>query len=245
MNIDLNSLLKDNNGIYALRILPPAESGASKLLGGGGLIKGFLTNQLSWSASNTWEGLHQGLSSVKGQAENLSKIETLASQLGVGDAAEENAGVGAGQHAIQGITESIARYTGSQKPTFSFNMMLISLSPSDDIITPVKVLLKGCYPRTASMGMMEAPYGYETGFTGGLQDNDTTSGTGSNSAKNVWAVRAGKWFNCPMLVLDSCNVNFSQQCTPRGTPLFAEVQLVFETWRLITANEVDSFFNLH
>lgn len=245
MNIDLNSLLKDDNGIYALRILPPAESGADKLLGGGGLIKGFLTNQLSWSASNTWEGLHQGLSSVKGQAENFNKIEIMMSQLGVGDAAAENAGIGAGQHAIQGITESIARYTGSQKPTFSFNMMLISLSPSDDIVTPVKVLLKGCYPRTATMGMMEAPYGYETGFTGGLQDNDTASGTSSNSARNVWAVRAGKWFNCPMLVLDSCNVNFSQQCTPRGTPLFAEVQLVFETWRLITASEVDSFFNLY
>ena len=66
----------------------------------------------------------------------------------------------------------------------------------------------------------------------------------SMSAKNVWSVRAGKWFYCPMLVLDSCNVNFSQQCTPKGNPLFAEVQLVFETWRLVTANEVEEFFVL-
>ena len=241
MNIDLNSLLKNDNGIYALRILPPPNAGAEGLIPGG-LIKGFLTNQLSWSASNTWEGLHQGLSSVKGQAENLAKIETIASQFNIGDAAAENVGVGAGQHAVQGITKSITKYTGSQKPTFSFNMMLVSLTPDTDIITPIKILLKGCYPRTATMGMMEAPYGYETGITGGTQDNDTASGSGSTTAQNVWSVKAGKWFNCPMLVLDSCNVNFSQQCTPKGTPLFAEVQLVFETWRLITADEVESFF---
>ena len=242
MNIDLNSLLKDDNSIYALRIKPPENSGANGLIPGG-LIKGFLTNQLSWSASNTWEGLHQGLSSVKGQAENLAKIETIASQFKVGDAAADNAGVGAGQHAVQGITESIARYTGSQKPTFSFNMMLVSITPDTDIITPIKILLKGCYPKTATMGMMEAPYGYETGITGGLQDNDTTSSISSATAKNIWSVRAGRWFNCPMLVLDSCNVNFSQQCTPQGKPLFAEVQLVFETWRLITADEVEAFFS--
>jgi hypothetical protein len=44
--------------------------------------------------------------------------------------------------------------------------------------------------------------------------------------------------------MNSCNLNFSQQCVPTGQPLFIEVQLVFETWRLITAAEVDSFFNL-
>jgi hypothetical protein len=143
-----------------------------------------------------------------------------------------------------GTDDSIARYTGSQKPTFSFNMMLVSLTPDTDIITPIKILLKGCYPRTATMGTMEAPYGYETGITGGLQDNDSASGLSSITAPQVWAVRAGRWFNCPMLVLDSCNVNFSQQCTPQGKPLFAEVQLVFETWRLITADEVEAFFTL-
>ena len=242
MNIDLNSLLNNDNGIYALRIIPPESSGAADLLGGVGLIKGFLTNQLSWSASNTWEGLHQGFSSIKNQESNIAKIETITSELKIGDAAADNAGIGAGQHAVQGITESIARYTGSQKPTFSFNMMLVSLTPDTDIITPVKILLKGCYPKTAAMGMMEAPYGYETGITGGVGENDTLSGKIAASAKNVWSVRAGKWFYCPMLVLDSCNVNFSQQCTPAGKPLFAEVQLVFETWRLITANEVDTFF---
>lgn len=241
MNIDLNSLLLDNNGIYALRIIPPIESGADKLLTGG-LIKGFLTNQLSWSASNTWEGLHQGFSSIKNQESNFTKIETMVSQFKIGDAAAENLGIGAGQHAVQGITESIARYTGSQKPTFSFNMMLVSLTPDTDIITPIKILLKGCYPRTATAGMMEAPYGYETGITGGTEEKDNSSGKSSMSAKNVWSVKAGRWFYCPMLVLDSCNVNFSQQCTPTGQPLFAEVQLVFESWRLITADEVESFF---
>lgn len=242
-NIDLNSLLRNDNSVYALRILPPADSGASALLAGG-LIKGFLTNSLSWSSSNTWEGLHQGFSSVKGMEDSLSKIETLAGQFGVGEAAKENSGVGGGQHAIQGITESIARYTGSQKPTFSFNMFLVNLTPQSDIITPIKILLKGCFPRTAAAGTMEAPYGYVTGITGGNTDDDSLSGQSKDTAKNVWAVQVGKWFRCDKLILDSCNVNFSQQCTPMGQPLFAEVQLVFETWRLITAAEVDSFFGM-
>ena len=121
-------------------------------------------------------------------------------------------------------------------------MMLINLSPSDNIMDSVKILLKGCFPRTASKGTMEAPYGYITGITGGYEDNDSASGAAADTAKNVWAVGVGKWFYCDKLVLSSCNVNFSQQCTPDGKPLFAELQLVFETWRLITANEVDTFF---
>lgn len=242
-NIDLNSLLRNDNSVYALRILPPADSGAGALLTGG-LIKGFLTNSLSWSSSNTWEGLHQGFSSVKGLDKEMTFIDSMMGQLGVGEAATENAGIGSGQHAIQGITESIARYTGSQKPTFSFNMFLVNLTPQSDIITPIKILLKGCYPHTAAAGTMEAPYGYRSGFTGGYTDDDSLSGQSRDTAVNVWAVQVGKWFRCDKLILDSCNVNFSQQCTPMGQPLFAEIQLVFETWRLITAAEVDSFFGM-
>ena len=242
-NIDLNSLLRNDNSVYALRILPPASSGADKLVSGG-LIKGFLTNSLSWSSSNTWEGLHQGFSTVKGLEKELTFIDAMRGQFEVGEAATENAGIGSGQHAIQGITESIARYTGSQKPTFSFNMFLVNLTPQSDIITPIKILLKGCYPQTAVAGTMEAPYGYLSGFTGGYTDDDTLSGQSRDTAVNVWQVQIGKWFRCNKLILDSCNVNFSQQCTPTGQPLFAEVQLVFETWRLITAAEVDSFFGI-
>lgn len=242
-NIDLNSLLKSNE-IYALRIIPPESADISSLPSG--IIKGYLTNDLSWSASNTWEGLHSGFSSLKGQEDTMTKIETLASQF-ISDAAgdvKDAAGIGSGQHAVQGITESIARYTGSQKPTFSFNLLLVSITPDTDIITPIKILLKGCYPRTAALGTMEAPYGYETGLTGGVSDKEGASGSSQATAKNVWSVKAGKWFNCPMLVLDSCNVNFSKQCTPTGKPLFAEVSLVFSAWRLITADEVDTFFRL-
>ena len=96
---------------------------------------------------------------------------------------------------------------------------------------------------------MEAPYGYKSGWTG---DNDDTAENQSDgrlsaplsSATGTWDIQVGKWFRCPNLVMNSCNLNFSQQCVPSGQPLWIECQLVFETWRLITADEVDNYFNL-
>lgn len=242
-SINLNSLIS-NDSIYQIKIIPPEDSGVipSKFK----IISGFLTNNLSFSGQNTWEGLHSGFQWMKDQSDNVSKVQPVLAQAGVSDGKT---------YTIGGITETIARWQSAMKPTFAFNVMFIRLNPSDDIITPVKILLKGCLPMDSSgegiaKGTMIAPYGYETGFSGSADDSgssDSANDVGhyeANTTKGTWNVFVGKWFKAPKLVLDSVNVNFSQQCTPDGLPLYAECQLVFETWRLLKAGELDGFFRI-
>ena len=245
--IEINNFIQ-NNKVYKARFFPPIESGGNALTAGEAVsrgidavpfITGFLTNPMSWSASNTWEGLHGGMQAEKDQEKSIKAVE----------GAKSYAGFKGGQSSIQGITETIARYAGSQKPTFAFNVMLVALTPNYNVRKEVIKFLKGCYPKSAKWGLMEAPYGYNTAFDANSEGYDTgenfdSSVLSRNSVRGTWDVVVGKWFRCPELVLNSCNVNFSQQVTPNGSPLWAEVQLQFETWRLITANEVAAFFNV-
>lgn len=242
-DIELNKLIGNNT--YKIMILPPLSGG--KNITDVKVINGFLTNQISWSAQNQWEGLHSGMAFMKGEVgENIQKGEAVANQAGVDTGA---------QHAIGGITETIARWQGATKPSFGFNVMFISLDAAmaKRNLSYVKALLKGCTPSSHSgegwaKGTMEAPYGYKTGFTGSMDDtvpdDQVTQWDDQSSTEGTWRVQVGKWFNAPKLVLSSCNVNFSQQCTPSGAPLFIECQLVFETWRLPKADEIDLFFNI-
>ena len=239
-DINLNQLISSNS-VYRIKIIPPADVATipSKF----SVISGFLTNNLSFSGQNTWEGLHSGMQFMKDQSDNLAKVQTLKNEIMPGS--------GSGTYTIGGITETIARWQSAMKPTFAFNVMFIRLNPGDDIITPIKILLKGCLPMDGSgagvtKGTMLAPYGYETGFSGSADEtSDSEVGAYETSTtKGTWNIFVGKWFHAPKLVLDSVNVNFSQQCTPDGQPLYAECQLVFETWRLLKAGELDSFFRI-
>ena len=244
-DISLNALLGDTD-IYKIRIIPPESSaGAMKVMSRwtpSTIIQGFLTNSLSFSTQNTWEGLHNGLQVMKNMEEGAQKVETAANSVaGVSDD-------GSGQHIMQGITETIARWSGATKPSFAFNIMFVKLNPRVNLLNDVTTLLKGCLPADSSgdgilKGTMEAPYGYQTGITG---DNPTTGDDGSyaalNDKKGTWTVQVGRWFRARGLVMNSATANFSQQVAPDGDPLFAEVQVTFETWRQIKAGELEDFF---
>jgi hypothetical protein len=239
-DIEMNKLI--GNQTYQIKIIPP--EGAFRYVSGissGYIIKGFLTNQITWNSANQWEGLHSGLRTMKDNEGNMVKGEAVANQAGVD--------TGDGQHAMTGITETIARWTGAQKPTFGFNVMFIALDAKSDIITPIKMLIRGALPHQDSgkvlKGTMMAPYGYKTGITGEDEaEPDEAEDYWSNGGRlqGTWTVQVGKWFKAPKLVLNSVSVNFSQQCAPNGKPLFAEAQLVFETWRLPKADELERFF---
>lgn len=240
-DIDMNRLI--GNATYQIKIVPP--EGAFKYISGlktPFVITGYLTNQITWGSANQWEGFHSGLGMMKDQEANMIKGEAVATQVGVD--------TGEGQHAMTGITETIARWTGASKPSFSFNVMFIATSPGADIISPVKTLIRGCLPHENSgkilKGTMMAPYGYKYGITG-EDEAEPDEGldywnSGGEKLQGTWTVQVGKWFKAPRLVLDSVSVNFSQQCAPNGKPLYAEAQLVFQCWRLLKANELEKFF---
>lgn len=238
-DIDMNKLI--GNSVYQIRLVPPpmAERYAGSMLSPM-VLRGFLTNQLTWSGSNQWEGLHSGMRFMKDNEGNMQKAETVANSVGVD--------TGDGQHAMTGITETIARWTGATKPTFAFNIMFIALDSKHDVITPCKILLRGCLPHEDSgsrlKGTMEAPYGYKTGISGEQEPeyDESLAYNNETTLAGTWRVAVGKWFNAGRLVLNSVSVNFSQQCAPNGKPLFAEAQCVFETWRLPKANELEQFF---
>lgn len=240
-DINLNQLIQTNT-IYQIKIVPPDN--IKYIPPKFQIINGFLTNNLSFSGQNQWEGLHSGFRWMEDAKGNFVKTQAVLQEVTKSGNSDQ------GTYTIGGITETIARWQSAAKPTFAFNVMFIRLSPSDDIITPVKILLRGCLPMDASgegiaKGTMQAPYGYKTGFSGQADDQSKDGDVGSyeeSTTTGVWTVQVGKWFKAPKLVLSSVNVNFSQQCTPDGLPLYAECQLVFETWRLLKAGELDKFF---
>lgn len=243
LTIDINKLILGSENMYKIFIVPPSTGPFKDYTTygtryQGEIITGLLTSGMSFSGSNTWDGLHSGVPSIAASAQKAATIfQTAQETLTNGDHA--------GQLAVTGITQTIAKYCNSARPSFSFRIMFLNTNKDSDIITPVERLLMGTMPYTAGedgvWGTLEAPYKYIAGF------NINQSGDAEANSKNnqgLWSVKVGHWFECTELIIRDVSVEFSTQCTRLGVPLFAEVQVTFETYRLLAAKEIIKLFKL-
>ena len=138
-------------------------------------------------------------------------------------------GANIAQRSLKSMNQSMASWTGTDKPSFNFNLIFVATKAEDDPMAEVFKLLKGIYP-TADVGsfIMKAPLDYNP--------------NGMAGAFGTWTVSIGTWFLATYQILTSVNVTVSKEVVQGGKPLFVDAAITFEPYRMITFAEFKQYF---
>jgi len=191
-----------NNPYYRVLINTPA-----------GVVKGFVMTEFQFSAQAEYSSPFENM----GQSETLNMAATAVSMA-----------TGKGQFMLKSLRTTVATWTGTQKPTFTLPLLMISLN-GEDVKQEVAKLLKGVFP--TGVDKLTAPYGYAVDAEGNVK-----SGTIS--------VQIGQWFYARNQILRSVDVQFSKEVLNNGLPLYASVTITFEPYRLPNADEILRYFKV-
>lgn len=116
-------------------------------------------------------------------------------------------------------------WSNSRRPSFSINLIFVRFRMSDPAVTTiVRDIVKSVYPRGGD-GLLQAPGGYN-----------------STDGSNTWTLSVGSYFRASKLVLTEASGSMSKEVVSDGTPLYAEVNVTFETYQLTTEDDFSQFF---
>lgn len=124
---------------------------------------------------------------------------------------------------------TVLAWEGTDKPSFSLNLLFVAYKSTIDVLTQVKTLLKGVFPETAlGKGIFKAPLEYNAMGVGG--------------AVGCWTVAIGQWFFAPFQLFTTVSPRISKEVVSGGKPLYAEVGVSFEPYRMINWKEFQTYF---
>lgn len=146
------------------------------------------------------------------------------------------------QKGQQGQLASLAKsqtnlfYSGSKKPSFRFEMVLLTTDSSKQRINDTIIhLMQSVYPTfKAGSGqqLLVAPFGYQPYNNKG------------GEALGTVGVKIGKWFYARGLVITDVQATLSKEVTYNGQPLFAKVEVTAEPYRALAHSEFAKFFEV-
>lgn len=200
-------------------------------------ILAFMSQEaFSIGGTATWE--EPGMSGLYSPAgEEAAKLATqilnagnrYRAQLGISAA---SLGVGTStsvspQGQVRTVQSTIANWNGSGKLPLHLELVFLAYREDIDVRENVKDLLTCVYPIIPddSMLWITAPNNYDT------------------TQKNLITVQIGRWWkSAPIFLMNSCNFSFSKQVLPNGRPLLARGSIDLVSYRLLSADQVNSFF---
>lgn len=122
--------------------------------------------------------------------------------------------------------QTLYEWNASQRPPIPIQLTIVRHSLSETPVTQVaKNLLKHLLPRKGVGDLLKAPGEYNAGM-----------GTG------MWTVQVGQYFKATQLVLTQGNAAFAPVDVSDGTPLYANLSLTFEPYKLPTEDEFEQYF---
>lgn len=135
------------------------------------------------------------------------------------------------------VDQTILRWSGGGRPTFPISMMFVETKDGGtDVRDSVKTMYSTIFPVEGygvnTKGINFRTYAPPLGYIG----------TASGKSAGTITLKIGRWFLATGLVTTSVNFTFSKEVTPKGTPLFATGDVNFESYRLMTNDEVQKFF---
>jgi hypothetical protein len=210
-------------------------------LGGNKVISGWINKDLQLSTSVNSENPAQvGL--LKAAGSFINKAETaklIAPRFG----SDNRAGT-----AVAGLIEGLnlppagtqfgghhftrELWSGTSKPEFSVDLILINTTPEDNITTDYMSLLSICYPTTVSG---ESSLGPDT-----LMLPPSFLADGSSRI----SVKIGTWFYATNLIITKVAAVMSKQTISDGAPLYATVSIGFKSYYMLSANQYKEWFLL-
>lgn len=189
---------------------------------------------LIYTPKGTVKGFLQEPFVIGGTSEFNSAFESslqnkLSEQLNAGKLAMNSLfGTKFAQTQMKSLMQTIASWTGSQKPTFSLNLFFPAYRPDHDCTTFARILLRGVYP--TGKNILKAPYDYAPEA---LEEPDGTC-----------TVKIGLWFEAQYQILRTVTMTASKECMESGNPLYCEVAITFEPFRMINAEELTGYWQV-
>jgi hypothetical protein len=126
--------------------------------------------------------------------------------------------------------QTVSSWSSTEKLSFTLHVSFISLRDGDDVRMMVSPIYKAVYPVfdagvDQKASFMYAPLKYQPL---GLR------------ARNTMTVQIGKWFRGSGFIMKSVSFEFSKEVLKNGSPMYAEGQIEFEHYRIISYSEFNS-----
>jgi hypothetical protein len=241
MNSDLRRAINNSKNVIKLDLA--TEGNENKPL-----ITAFATEDLSYGIAARYNTPFDDLSfsasfGKSGSAKNFSFNQGLVEKYLQGGTALLNMlGAGIPQVQMKSVLQTVATYNGTDPITITLNLMFVTLDPEDNILDAVKALQLAAAPKgattsgAASLAGIQAPLGY----TVGLNSSKTLP-----AATGTIALSMGGWFQTPPVWLaTSVNPTISHIQTKQGKPLYANVAITLQTFRIMFAEELNDWFKV-
>jgi len=205
------------------------------------LASGIFMNEFSMSASNEWSNpFDWGLSQTISDIANYSKF------LGAKTGAAEGVGQDSKSftwNSYMSPTQTLLGWSGPQAPGFTFDILLLTLRPGDNIPKMVGNLYSTVMPTPAKFIDVQT-----TDKKGGKEIGKKKDGSpdfGKNEfkagevygpplgyfpgfyGKGTFTVQIGDWFYGTSMVMENVSVTFSPEVTNKQQPIFAKVSIQF------------------
>lgn len=190
----------------------------------GGTVTAFVTEDQAFNFGNNFdapfESLGQGLSDI------ASKFTTGAGALA--DMTPGKVSSALSQYGIKSVLQTVNAYTGSERFSFTLRLVFVAIRRNDNVREKIVPFLKATNP-TYQGFLVKAPLGYNA-------NGMTAHGTA--------AIEIGQWFSTPpFFVVKSFQPTFSRAVTHAGHPLYCVANVTFESYRMLSVDEVMQFFS--
>lgn len=196
-------------------------------------IEGFLVDDtFSLDATSNWSDL-----SEDGHAQAAAK---LAGSIGETVVSKGLALVGIGN---KPVSSTVQQWDGSERPQFDVSLLFVhTKNDSNDRPENKAMFLNArCFPKIMS-NIQAAPMGYKPILEildigqGEYQTGQLSRVTGTVTLK------IGEWFMAPNLLLMNSSFEFSKECAPDYSPLYAQGKVQLTTARIISYVEYLNYF---
>ena len=136
-------------------------------------------------------------------------------------------------------------WTETEKPQFDIGLLFLNTDTNNALSRPeakASLLSSCCYPNFLGP-LMESPMGYipANAMLEQLTEYQYQPGQ-SSSITGTCNLSIGKWLHVPSLLLKNASFEYSKECAPNGSPLYASGKVLFETSRIVSANEYAQWF---
>jgi len=130
---------------------------------------------------------------------------------------------------LQTKWETTDYWVNTQKPSFSVDTIFLAIRRKDDVREKVNSLLRAVFPKRLAGGKTYGPpLGYKA-------TKDSASGTVD--------VSVGQWFHARDQIIKSVSASYSKEIVAPGNPLYVEVKVDFEPYRVPDADDIIGWFS--
>lgn len=217
----------------------------------GSIVEGYLVDDtISMESQSNWNDLGEEIQQLLDQGKNF--IEDVLKKIPlVGGAASsalnlgvQTAGIAmraAGVHPTP-VVGTITAWQGTEKPQFDLGLLFVQTKDGEDIPEKsARGLSARCYPDFVDYGVMmqRGPMGYKPMTT--MAGKKYEPGA-QDSMAGTCTLTIGKWLKAPGLVLQNASFEYSKECSPSGSPLYAQGKVTLIPYRMITYKEYLNYY---